>query len=207
MSHSAHPENLESRIRRLEKQNRWMKRSGIAMVVLAVVALITGQAAPRPNTVPQSIEARRFTLIDDDGTPRAVLGIEGSKASLMFFDKESKSRVVLGVGDQGQSGLTFWGPRSGEPAVIGFYDESHSPQAILGPEGFWFLGEIRNRCAVLCPTSTMSAPPGSSSPTSDSTAPSLPATPRRTPLANGPKIGPMYGPKPVPVNHCPRAMR
>jgi hypothetical protein len=45
--------DLVCRVERLEKQNRWLKRAGIALVAAVGAVLLMGQAA----SVPEAIEA------------------------------------------------------------------------------------------------------------------------------------------------------
>ena len=62
---------LSRRLERLERENRWMKRAGIAVVGIALAVALIG--ATRPEDIPEMIEAQAFRVIDEDGTQRAFV--------------------------------------------------------------------------------------------------------------------------------------
>ena len=65
---------LESRVDKIERDNQRLKLTlGALLLVLAAVPLI---GAVMPQEIPELIQARRFEVIDGNGTVRA--GIAGS---------------------------------------------------------------------------------------------------------------------------------
>jgi hypothetical protein len=68
-----------TRLERVEKENRRLKRAGLAVLVLAGVVLLMGQA--RPNRT----EAERFVLKDASGRMRASLGVTDNDALLTLY--------------------------------------------------------------------------------------------------------------------------
>src|SRR5262245_21977562 len=87
---------LADRLDRLEKENRWIKVVGLAVVLGAAAMTLMGQAsAPQ---VAESIEAKRFTLRDDNGKRRIELTsveVENGAPYLVIRDKEERIRLVL----------------------------------------------------------------------------------------------------------------
>lgn len=94
---------LEARLGRLERQNRWLKRSVGLAVAAAGLALVLG--GPRPGQAQpggeKSIEAERFVLRDAHGKKRAVLGIAGGTSrdstppTLALYDENEKPRLMI----------------------------------------------------------------------------------------------------------------
>ena len=65
------PTLLESRVDKIERDNRRLKLTlGALLLALAAVPLI---GAVMPEQVPELIQARRFQVIDENGTERAVM--------------------------------------------------------------------------------------------------------------------------------------
>ena len=87
--------NLESRVERLERQNRWLKAGGAVALSAVLIVFLMGQAA----SVPDEIKAQRFTAVDEKGRTRAVLigTLTGSFLSLQ--DDKGNERVSLSVSD------------------------------------------------------------------------------------------------------------
>jgi hypothetical protein len=84
---------IEERLERIERQNVYL-RVGLGLVLLAGVALLVmGQAAPS-GTVDE-VRARRFALVDENGTERASL--QAGKDDLLFLitDALGHHRVLL----------------------------------------------------------------------------------------------------------------
>ncbi len=82
---------IEQRLSRLERQNRRLKFGGMFLLLGIGAVFLMGQA----KGVPEEIKARKFTLVDEAGDTRAILGITTmDTASLSFWDGEW--RVNLG---------------------------------------------------------------------------------------------------------------
>lgn len=62
---------LSSRLQRLERENRRMKRAGFAVVGVALAVALIGAATP--NEIPDAIEARAFRVIDTNGKLRVEI--------------------------------------------------------------------------------------------------------------------------------------
>jgi hypothetical protein len=80
------------RLNALEKQNRWMKRIGAAMIVVAASLFVMAQK-PAVN---RTIEANEFVLKDASGRTRAKLGLEGGPG-LVLYDETGKDRAWLSL--------------------------------------------------------------------------------------------------------------
>ena len=115
-----------SRIERLERQNRRLKRGAAACLVfmasLFVVSLgltgqvqrkspapRTGKPAPAPATppapaLPQDIEAQSFSLKDANGRVRAKLSMSGEGPSFKLLDPSGTALVTLSLLDAAPGG-------------------------------------------------------------------------------------------------------
>jgi hypothetical protein len=107
------PDNVEARLRRLERENRRLKRAGVALLGLAALgALLGGQAQPKEKTV----TAREFILEGSDGTKRAALYSTGSGAYLALYGKGGETVLALSGSDT--PGLTVYDPGRKLRAVL-----------------------------------------------------------------------------------------
>lgn len=106
---------LTQRLDRLERENRYLKISGIAAAVILAAGALLGAAA---SSVPQELRAKKFVLTDDTGARRAVLEtLENGASRLALYKKGGKGEVELAVGRDGvpylvltdSGGLTFLG--------------------------------------------------------------------------------------------------
>ena len=101
---------LLSRVERLEKENRRLKRGALAVLLaIASVGLMaqTKQTAPSSAqrrraptpapTGPTAVEAQGFILKDQNGHVRAELGLTGSSPSLKFKDENGSALVTLAL--------------------------------------------------------------------------------------------------------------
>lgn len=100
-------EHIQERLLRLERQNRRLKQTGAAALVVTASLLFMGQASrTKPVQASQSntVEASRFILKDDrTGKVRAVFSIDArpdnsGPVQLVFYDAEGKERVRLNSG-------------------------------------------------------------------------------------------------------------
>ena len=87
-------EILDTRIRRLESQNRRLKWSGLALLALALATAAWGQTAKDV-----AVTAQRFHLLDDAGHVRAELSVLNGEPALRFFASDGVAESVLS-GDQ-----------------------------------------------------------------------------------------------------------
>jgi hypothetical protein len=87
-------ESLDTRIRRLEAQNRRLKWFGLMAIALVLATAAWGQAAK--ETV---ISAQKFELRDDAGHLRAELSIVNGESALRFFGRDGIAQSAVS-GDQ-----------------------------------------------------------------------------------------------------------
>jgi hypothetical protein len=100
------------RLERLERQNRWMKRAGAAILVLVgAVALMGGQ--PQDKTG----EPDKLVLRDDKGNERAWLGMGKDGPVLRFRDEGGKERLWLGL-VKDTPGLAFYDEQGKRRAAL-----------------------------------------------------------------------------------------
>ena len=79
-------ESVLQRLEKLEQRVRGLKRLGL--LVLAIALAVVGLGAT-PKTTLHGIKAESFTVVDEDGRHRAVLGLGvfGEPCLLLFSDK------------------------------------------------------------------------------------------------------------------------
>lgn len=100
---------IESRIARLELENRTLKRIALATLLFLGCIGLMGQAkqrriAPPPPTPavpagPKTVEAQSFLLKDANGKIRAELSMAGTGPSLKFHDESGSALATLSVND------------------------------------------------------------------------------------------------------------
>jgi hypothetical protein len=90
--------DLVRRVETLERQNRILRTSGLAVVGLAGVALLASAA-----TVCREVTAERFLVKDTSNRTRAVLTAyeTGGTPKLSLLDERGKEALSFGVGDDG----------------------------------------------------------------------------------------------------------
>lgn len=108
--------DLDSRIARLEKQNRWLRAVSIAALAVAIIPVFLGSRFAAEGDV---VKAKAFLLIDDDGNPKGAWGIlsNGKKVQfLMAHDaKESGPSISLWIDkEDAMIGTKF----DGKPNII-----------------------------------------------------------------------------------------
>ena len=110
-------ELIESRVERLEKQNRRMKRGVLACLVAITSFGLMGQTqrkparppaapapVPAPFVMPKNIEAESFVLKDANGHVRAELSMGGTGPSFKFRDQSGAALVTLSLNDDAPAG-------------------------------------------------------------------------------------------------------
>ena len=92
-AHTTDLGKFDERLRKLERENRWLKRAGAAVLLVFGTVLIMGQA-PASRTV----QAQSFELRDASGNLRASLALKDGEPLLAFYDTGSTSQqVALGT--------------------------------------------------------------------------------------------------------------
>ena len=114
---------IVSRLERLEKQNRWLKRVCVVSLLLPACIVVMAQANRR-----EAVEAESFVLKDAQGTKRAELAMGRDDASLFFFDAKGQQTSRLSDGflflvtpegsSKTQVGYVILSMANGEPSVI-----------------------------------------------------------------------------------------
>lgn len=91
-SEEANVQALVVRLAKLEKQNRRMKQTGVAVLVVGASLAFMGQASK-----PKTVEANEFVLRDGSGIVRARLWVDEQTAAtqLRLFDEHGKDGVFL----------------------------------------------------------------------------------------------------------------
>jgi hypothetical protein len=87
-------DDLLTRLENLERQNRWLKRLGVALLVLAGTGLL---AAAKDRPQKKTVEANRLSLCDDDGNERGYLAATPEGLAIVFTAGAGpRSGVVVG---------------------------------------------------------------------------------------------------------------
>ena len=96
---------LESRVSKIERDNRRLKLTvGALLLALAAVPLV---GAVMPEQVQDVIQARKFEVIDENGTRRAGLNATG----IGFTDESNNIRAGMnadGIAYFDESGNVVW---------------------------------------------------------------------------------------------------
>ena len=103
---------VDARLDKLEQDNRRLKLTvGALLLVMAAVPLV---GAVMPEQIPEVIQARRFEVIDENGTIRAGMGADG----IGYADENGTLRA--GMNDLG----IFYFDGSSLNYGISYYDEN-----------------------------------------------------------------------------------
>lgn len=87
-------EVLANRVAKLEAQNRWLKKAGIASLIVAATVIGMGQAQSN-----RTVEANEFVLQDTAGRVRAKLFMKrASDPTLSLYDASGAERAQLSQG-------------------------------------------------------------------------------------------------------------
>ena len=147
---------LESRVDKLEHDNRRLKLTvGALLLALAAVPLI---GAVMPQQIPEVIRARAFHAIDGNGMSRAVMGEIGfayfdvnrtirammDGGSIRVLDENGTIRAMMDggsirVSDENGTLRTLM-----DGKTIAYLDENRVTRAQLYADGFFFSDESGN---------------------------------------------------------------
>jgi hypothetical protein len=145
------------RLDRLERQNRWMKRGGAIVLVLAGAAALMGSQAP-PND--RADDSKAFILRDQTGKERAGLTLAADGPVLRFFDDGGMERLRLGM-FKDVPGFVFYDANGKRQATLSagtegvrlFLYDNERPRAWLRMSkddiGLHILGEEARRHSAL----------------------------------------------------------
>lgn len=137
------------RVDRLERENRLLKRTGLALLALAGAALLMGQARTS-----RTVTANGFSLVDAHGRTRAELSMVDGEPELMLYRRDRTPMASLGenempgltlYGSNGEStatlrggavpGLKLYGEKNHEPLVSLTTDNDNSALALYAGKG------------------------------------------------------------------------
>jgi hypothetical protein len=101
-------ENMEGELERMKRRNRWLLGAILLVAGVLIVSVVLETTASRARAqaggTAKVIRANGFVLEDENGKPRAALGVgKSAPASLILFDENGKMRVFLAVGKEGAS--------------------------------------------------------------------------------------------------------
>jgi hypothetical protein len=94
---------IRSRLEKLERENRRVKRIGALAALIGASLLLMGQAKPR-----RTVEAESFVLRDPQGRLRATLDMWHEAPMLRLYDKSGIWRTWLSLAGNGEPALTFY---------------------------------------------------------------------------------------------------
>jgi hypothetical protein len=80
------------RLKKLEGQNRRLKRAGVLSLVAVGMLVLMGQATPKSQT----IRAEKFVLIDTEGRARAEIAMLHGGPALRFFGPSEEVQALFG---------------------------------------------------------------------------------------------------------------
>ena len=105
--------NIDSRVQKLEKQIKNLKKMLGGVAALALAALIGGTVlgVHAASGTFNNITAKNIFLKDNSGKLRVAL--KGSKGNLYLYDSSGKARVTL----SGKNGILYLKDSSGKPRV------------------------------------------------------------------------------------------
>lgn len=130
MTHPNQNPDLESRLARLEQQNRRLKRGGLALGALTLVVGLASAA----SVVCKTVWAERFVLKDARGRERLVLdAYQESAPTISFHDARGRQIAKLSVDDEGEAVLEVRGSDLGERATLRL-SETGSPFLDFGKQ-------------------------------------------------------------------------
>ncbi len=126
---------LLERVKRLERQNKQIKLTGIVAVLGMALVLCCGAK----DKVPKEIVTESFHVVDTEGRARAGLYVDqDDNIALGLFDKNGKPRAVLGVTQKGpqlalhdKNGKLCASLYVDQEAGLGLFDKNGKPRAIL----------------------------------------------------------------------------
>ena len=103
--------DINTRLEKLERENRRMKKIGIVGIVFVSVLFISGQAK-----TDKVVEANEFRLVDSAGKVRALLSMIPSGPELSFYDDHGT--VVANISTTPDPALYLGEPGSKGRAII-----------------------------------------------------------------------------------------
>lgn len=143
-------EELEKRVARVEGQNRRLKRTGAAGLIVVALLVIMGQTSSK-----KTVEANEFILRDGAGNVRARLSMNESlsNSELVLFDEKGGTRIKVEGGNGLSGGVVSVFDSRGElrglisgPGFgghISLLDSAGHPMTTISAGDMWVAGGIR----------------------------------------------------------------
>lgn len=106
---------IEERLSRVERQNRAMKRVGMAVVLVAAALTILGASG---QNVPEDLTVRSLSVVDENGTRRVWVGAQSGDedrvmsefAGILMFDATGSERGGWSTDEYGRITLAMDAP-------------------------------------------------------------------------------------------------
>ena len=113
--------NVEQRLTKLERENRFLRLAGAACVVALASAFLMGaQKAKEAENIPDVLKAKKLVIVDAAGSERIVLAVEGGEfdtTGITVVSGGKKSRATLTAGAKG-SALAMGAMGANTPRVL-----------------------------------------------------------------------------------------
>lgn len=133
----AQPGDIASRLKEIERELRWWRRSAIAGLAVVAVMLAGAMAEPREK----ELRVETLRIVDDEGKDRLVLTARKGIPDMTFLDPKGHTRMtldiaederpVLVVSDSGESAnRVSLGIDKGSPTVQ-LYDAETKKKVVL----------------------------------------------------------------------------
>lgn len=125
--------NLEARLFKLEKQNRWLRLLAIAAIVLAVLPAMMGSR----SDVEQIIKTRGIVLVAEDGSPRGAWGVvdDGKGSQLTLMTDEAGNGPSVSLRTDRESAVVRVSYDDDPKAFISWVDSSKDSARVYVKEG------------------------------------------------------------------------
>lgn len=100
-------DQLEKELARTKRRNR--RLIPVAVLAIGLVWILGPKVAPAKldGTVHDEIQAKKFVMVDESGKTRAMLSVLKSQPGLCLYSEKGEARVMLGVLDDGEPGLSL----------------------------------------------------------------------------------------------------
>jgi hypothetical protein len=118
--------NLQARVARLERENRWFRMTAVTVALIGGAALLMAFASGDEGglTRAKQLDCGTIVIRDNDGQMRAWLGVAEGGPRLIFFDQSGQQRLGVGM------------TKEGLPA-LGIFDIGENPRVVLGMMEGW----------------------------------------------------------------------
>ena len=105
-------DTLARRLDKVERENRWLKRVGVAALAVIAGVVLMGQSLASKGFT--AFVAEEFVLRDASGRIRGVLSVVGDEPHLVLYDKDKKLRFgIRAAADKVSLVLNGKGEKSG----------------------------------------------------------------------------------------------